>query len=136
MVAQGLCGKDGDQIFAAGGFPSAWGGERQVRRIPGRQRHYGPGDRYREQSRKSGLVQELRQPGGAGLERSRGRAGPSEGRDGVNRDCRWRKLSHSRMRLSFWRHRASFLEWAPREERKGSAQIEQAPSADLQSTVS
>src|SRR5216684_7063462 len=86
MVTQGICGKDGDQVFAAGGFSSAGGGEREVRRIPDGQRNNGPGDRYREQSRKSSLVQKLRHSGGAGLERSRSRAGPSEGGNGVNRD--------------------------------------------------
>src|SRR6202158_3553203 len=43
VVAQGVRGEDGNQVFAAGGFSSAGSGEREVRRLPGGQRHHGPG---------------------------------------------------------------------------------------------
>jgi len=42
--------------------------------VLGGQRHYGPGDRHRQQSGQGGVVQELRHSGCAGFERGCGRA--------------------------------------------------------------
>src|SRR5258707_1840540 len=88
VVAQGVRGENGNQVFTAGRFSSAGSDEREVRGVPGGQRDNGPGDRHRQQGGQGGVVQELRHSRGAGFERSCGRAGASEGGYSVSENGR------------------------------------------------
>src|SRR5437667_1863878 len=80
MVAQGVRGQNGHQVFLARGFSSPRRHERKVRTVPGRQRNHRQRHCHRESNGENRLVQELRHPRSARLERSRRRPVPSKSR--------------------------------------------------------
>src|ERR1700674_850792 len=85
VVAQGVRGENGNQVFTASRFSSAGSDEREVRGVLGGQRDNGPGDRHRQQGGQGGEVQKLRHSGGTEFERSCGSAGATEGGYSVSR---------------------------------------------------